>query len=140
MRLVVPRLTSSALILLAAMAWLGAAPGASAEEPRYGAAPASLVDELRFGVLAHSIDPNNDEGGVDLNLELLFRRPSYTYNNAFLDVALRPRIHLGTSINTAGETSQLYAGLTWDVKLAQRLSLELSFGGSLHNGPTDDHP
>jgi lipid A 3-O-deacylase len=139
MRLVATRLALSSGLLLAATAWPGGAPVASAQEPAYGERSSSFIDELRFGVMAHSVDPNNAEDGVDINLEMLFRRPTYTYNNAVLDVILRPRIHLGASINTVGETSQAYAGLTWDGKLTQRLSLELSFGGTLHNGPTDDH-
>jgi lipid A 3-O-deacylase len=135
MRLVATRLVPSA-IFLATAAWLGGAPAASAQGPTYNEGPTPLIDEVRLGLLAHSIDPNNAEDGVDVNLEMLFRRPTYSFNNALLDVVLRPRIHLGTSISTSGETSQLYAGFTWDGKLTQRLSLELTFGGSLHDGPT----
>jgi hypothetical protein len=99
-------------------------------------AQASLIDEFRFGVLVHSIEPSNGEDGADINLEVLLRRPLARYGDPFLDFALRPRLHLGASINTVGETSQLYGGLTWDVKLTQKLTLELSFGGAVHNGPT----
>jgi hypothetical protein len=28
-----------------------------------------------------------------------------------------PRIHIGTQINVDGDTSQLYAGFTWDLRL-----------------------
>jgi lipid A 3-O-deacylase len=136
MRLVATRAVPCAVVVIAAVA-LGGTPAAWAQGPAFDA-PAPLIDEVRFGLLAHNIDPANDEDGVDLNLEMLFRRSTISYNNALLDVVLRPRIHLGTSINTAGETSQLYTGLTWDVKLAQRLSLEVTFGGALHNGPTGD--
>lgn len=94
------------------------------------------IDEVRFGVLAHSVEGSNAETGVDVNLEVLFNRARYTYNNAWLDLILRPRVHVGASINTAGDTSQLYTGFTWDVKLAQKWSAELSLGGSLHDGPT----
>jgi hypothetical protein len=94
------------------------------------------LDEVRLGLLVHSVEPNNAEDGVDLNLEALLRKSSYVFDNAFLDFLLRPRLHLGASINLAGETSQLYTGFTWDAKLAARLSLELSFGAALHNGPT----
>jgi lipid A 3-O-deacylase len=106
-------------------------------------APAALseslsVDEVRLGLLAHNVEPSNVEDGVDFSLEVLLRRSSYAYDSTFLNVVLRPRVHLGVSVNLEGETSQLYAGLTWDAKLAPRLSLELSFGGALHNGPTGD--
>jgi hypothetical protein len=86
--------------------------------------------------MAHSINANNGEGGADLNLELLFRRPGGRYDNPLLDFALRPRVHVGASVNTQGDTSQLYAGLSWDAQLMPRLSLELTFGGALHDGPT----
>lgn len=125
-----------AAMVLAAAAWLGAAPRASAQTTAFDGAPLSLFDEVRFGALAHSIDGNNAEDGADLNLELLFRRPQRRYANPLLDFALRPRVHVGANVNTAGDTSQLYAGLSWDVKLSSKLSLELTFGGALHDGPT----
>ena len=51
--------------------------------------------------------------------------------------ALEPQPVAGTSINLDGDTNQLYAGLTWDMPLAPKWSLEVSFGGALHDGPTD---
>jgi lipid A 3-O-deacylase len=144
MRLVATRLVREAAIVLGAAVWLASAPMAAAQSPQYDRSPRyerwpfTLLDEVRFGVLAHNIEPSNAEDGVDLNFEVLFARPTASYGNPWLDVVLRPRIHLGTSLNTAGDTNQLYAGLTWDGKLTQRLSLELSFGGALHDGPTDN--
>jgi hypothetical protein len=94
------------------------------------------LDEVRFGLLVHNIEPANAETGSDVNFELLLRRFTFVHTNALLDVLLQPRIHVGVSANTAGDTSQLYAGFTWDVKLLPKLSLEWTFGGALHNGPT----
>jgi hypothetical protein len=111
-------------------AWLAGASGAVAQS--------LLVDEMRLGLLVHSVEASNGEDGSDLNIEVLFRTSSYILDGAFLDALLRPRLHLGGSVNLAGETSQLYAGFTWDAKLAPGLSLELSFGAALHNGPTGD--
>jgi lipid A 3-O-deacylase len=121
---------------LAVAACLGGAPAASAQTYAGDHAAFSLIDEERFGILAHSIDRNNDEDGADVNLELLFRRLGGRYDNPWLDFALRPRVHLGASLNTAGDTNQFYAGLSWDVQIAPRFSLELTFGGALHDGPT----
>src|SRR5262245_65830534 len=92
-------LVRHAAIAIAAAAWLGCVPGASAQTVRDGTSR-SLIDEVRGGVLAHSIDPNNAEDGVDLNLELLFHRPGGRYDNPWLDFALRPRIPIGASVNT----------------------------------------
>lgn len=97
----------------------------------------SLLDEVRLGILAHSIESGHSEGGVDINVEVLFRRPSISYRDAFADFFFRPRVHAGASINTIGDTSQVYVGLTWDLKITQRLSLEASFGGAWHDGPTN---
>jgi hypothetical protein len=97
----------------------------------------SILDEVRLGVLAHDIEPNANESGVDFNIELLFKRPTTVYRSPLANILLRPRFHVGTSINLDGDTNQLYAGLTWDIPLAEKLSLEVSFGGALHDGPTD---
>jgi lipid A 3-O-deacylase len=131
-------LVRGATIGLATAAWLGCAPVLSAQTPLRDGGPPPLIDEVRAGVLAHSIDNNNGEDGSDLNLEVLFRRLEGRYDNPFLDFALRPRVHVGASANTAGDTNQLYAGFSWDVQLAPRFSLELTFGGALHDGETGD--
>jgi lipid A 3-O-deacylase len=110
--------------------------GVSLAGASVASAQVPALDEVRFGLMVHSIEPSNAEGGADINFELLLRRFSFTHTNTLLDLMLRPRIHLGVSANTAGDTSQIYTGLTWDAKLAPKVSLELSFGASWHNGPT----
>jgi len=103
------------------------------------ASPAqSIVDEVRAGLLAHHVEPAGTERGLDVNAEILFRRPAITFDNAFADFTLRPRLHLGTSINIEGNTDQVYAGLTWDIPLPRDLLLEFSFGGSRQDGPDDE--
>lgn len=94
-----------------------------------------LLDEIRLGVMAHSIEPGHSEGGADVNLEFLFKRPPTTFGNSVADFVFRPRVHVGTSINTIGDTSQIYAGFSWDVKITERLSFEATFGGAWHDGP-----
>ncbi len=103
---------------------------------RPAVAQTPLLDEIRSGILAHSIERGHSEGGVDVNLEVLFRRPAVSFREGLADILLRPRVHVGASINTIGDTSQIYAGLTWDFKLTERLTLEASFGGAWHDGPT----
>ena len=89
-----------------------------------------------LGLLGHHVEPaGSEKGGQDVNVEILFGRPAIAYASHIADVALRPRLHLGSSINVNGNTNQLYAGFTWDIPLMQRVSLELTFGGSLHDGP-----
>ncbi len=92
----------------------------------------SLVDEIRFGV--QSSDLARDEDGVNLNMEVLFRRPNFYYDNKFLLFLLNPRLHIGGSLNTAGDTSQAYFGATWDYRMTDSLFVEGSFGGVVHDG------
>src|SRR5688572_9782200 len=96
-------------------------------------AESSLFDEVRLGILGHSIEPSNAEDGVDLNFEVLFRRPDFAYNDSLLDFWSRARFHLGASVNSAGNTNQVYAGFTWDWKLTPQLTLEVSLGGAVHD-------
>jgi lipid A 3-O-deacylase len=127
-----PALAGAAIVLLALCAPLT---GARAQSPDIWMR--SILDEVRLGVLAHDIEPNPNESGVDFNIELLFKRPAGTYRSSLANILLRPRFHVGSSINLDGDTNQVYAGLTWDMPLAEKLTLEVSFGGALHDGPTD---
>src|SRR5207302_4984101 len=101
--------------------------------------PTSILDEVRIGAFAHNIESNasraDSENGVDVNLEVLFAPPAFAFGNPIVDTLLRPRLHIGSSINVDGYTNQGYAGLTWNIPLPLRLSLELTFGGTLHDGP-----
>ncbi len=92
----------------------------------------SLVDEFRFGV--QSSDLAKDEDGVNLNTEVLFRRPNMYFDNKLLLFLFNPRLHIGGSLNTAGDTSQAYVGATWDYRLTNSLFVEASFGGVIHDG------
>ncbi len=120
------------LSFLAALIVAGGAPAQAQDESR----PRSFISELRLGVLGHHVEPaGSEKGGQDVNVEILFGRPAIAYGNSFADIAFRPRLHVGASINVNGDTSQVYSGLTWDIPLIERVSLELTFGGSLHDGP-----
>ncbi len=120
------------LLLLAALMVACGAPAQAQDESR----PRSFISELRLGLLGHHVEPaGSEKGGQDVNVEILFGRPAIAYGSHIADIALRPRLHLGSSINVNGDTSQVYAGFTWDIPLMQRVSLELTFGGSLHDGP-----
>jgi lipid A 3-O-deacylase len=89
-----------------------------------------VVSEVRAGLFAHDTGPFSarKEDGVDVNLELLFRSPG------FLDIIWSPRPHLGVSVNSAGDTSQAYLGLTWEYAFAGRWFVEFGFGGMVHDG------
>ncbi len=93
----------------------------------------AAISEFRGGILAHDRGPftNNEEGGADINLEVLFRSPD------FLGSIGSPRPHLGFSVNTSGDTDQFYAGLTWEWQFWRRPFAGFSLGGAIHDGETE---
>jgi lipid A 3-O-deacylase len=106
----------------------GAHAGASIDYTDY-------VSELRFGILDH--DPGlfggDKESGVDINFEALFHSPEV------FKYILSPQPHLGASINTVGDTSKLYFGLTWGLDIGP-VFVEGSLGGTVHDGETKRDP
>ncbi|MGE5517302.1 MAG: acyloxyacyl hydrolase [Bacteroidota bacterium] len=88
------------------------------------------VDEIRLGLANHDISflGHGKEGGVDIGAEVLFQSPE------LLKSLWSPRPHVGVSVNTEGDTSQLYAGLSWQFQPVEPLFIEFSLGGAVHNG------
>ena len=101
----------------------------SISKPRY-------LSEVRGGLLIHDegLFSRNKEDGIDTNFEVLFKSPS------MLDVVYSPRPHLGATLNSAGNTSQAYLGLTWNWDFYRYFFFNFSLGGAFHNGEsvTDD--
>jgi hypothetical protein len=92
-----------------------------------------FLSEVRLGTFAH--DPESPESGsVDINGEILFVKP-FSMPGSFWDFLL-PRPSIGATINTVGNTSQVYAGLTWTYDITHSIFVEGSFGGSANNGST----
>ncbi|WP_034491556.1 acyloxyacyl hydrolase [Afifella pfennigii] len=98
-----------------------------------------FIEEIRLGPSGF-VDERprvrNAEKGVFINGELIFANPIRPFDNRVLDFVLRPRPHLGATVSTTGGTSQAYAGLTWDLYVTDRIFLEGTFGGTVHNGGT----
>jgi lipid A 3-O-deacylase len=101
------------------------------------AAPGKIVDEVKAGVLAHDVTflGRHVEKGADVNLEMLFTSPD------LLSVIGSPRPHIGADINTSGNTSDGYFGLTWGISLIQNLFnpgdsvfVTGSLGGAVQDG------
>jgi lipid A 3-O-deacylase len=111
--------------------------GAIALSPLAAVAQTKLVDELKVGGLAHDVGflGRHVEGGADVNLEVLFTSPD------LLRYIGSPRPHIGADINTSGNTSDGYFGLTWGIMLIQNLFgagdgifANGSLGGAVHDG------
>ncbi|MGQ7791686.1 acyloxyacyl hydrolase [Faunimonas sp. B44] len=143
------RLAVTALVLLLAAGTAGAsdipidlpaAPSADLFTPEPVASRGGFIDEIRAGATMFVDDRDFvREDGVFVSGEILFSRFVPELENPILNVLLRPRPHVGATVSTAGKTSQLYAGLTWDIPLG-RFFITGSFGGTVHNGETDPQP
>ena len=133
------------LIAVCAALLIGGGPARAAEflygvlaPPPPPPQPAFLtLTELRIGGFVH--DPTSPErGSVDLNAEFLLGKVAHV-DSAFWAQFI-PRVHVGTTANFAGKTSQLYSGLTWDYDITRRVFVEGTFGGSFNDGDTARHP
>lgn len=94
-----------------------------------------FLHAIRAGVLVHDVDNlwsgSRKEGGLDLNTEAIFSRPSFS----LLSGNVRP--NLGLSINTQGDTSKLYGGMLWELETKSGIFLDLGIGIAIHNGELD---
>ena len=102
---------------------------------RNGDNSSSAISEIRIGALAHDIGPfsSHKEDGYDGNLELLLVSPK------FLRSIGEPRPHIGTSVNTNGNTNQVYFGLTWELEFNENFFTNFSIGGVYHDGYRDNN-
>lgn len=97
-----------------------------------------IFDELRFGASGSIQTGHDHENGVLPDVEVLFNPFGYNPAGDWKDQITHPRIHLGTSIGTAGSASQLYSGLTWTMTYSSGIFTEAGFGGVVHNGNLRD--
>jgi lipid A 3-O-deacylase len=105
--------------------------------------PGKIIDEVELGLLAHDVGFLGDhtERGFDVNSTILFTSPD------FLAIIGSPRPHIGGDYNTAGQTSDAFAGLTWGISLIQNLFrsgdavfMTGSLGGAYQDGYIDNAP
>ena len=91
----------------------------------------SWLHEVKLGVLHHDTSSLwsgfRRESGVDVNLEAIF-----SPQLKILGGAIRPAF--GGSVNTAGDTSKLYAGLRWQYEHISGIFFGVGLGGAVHNG------
>lgn len=103
---------------------------------------AKLFDELRFGASGSIQNGNGHEDGVFPEVDILFNPFGYDRTTSWTDQLKHPRIHLGTSIGTAGSATQFYTGLSWTVAFENKTFVEAGFGGTIHTGSlnSEDSP
>jgi lipid A 3-O-deacylase len=125
-------MTGLGLLTLLAGLWSGAA--VAADVPTLGRSGGvfGVFSEIRVGAMAH--DPASPErGSGDLAFQVLLNRPFATQGGW---AALVPRPLIGGSVNLAGRTSHLHAGLNWTLDLGASFFVEGGLGVALHDGPT----
>jgi lipid A 3-O-deacylase len=95
-----------------------------------GIGVSDIFSEIRLGGLVHDQGPfsRNEEDGFDANIEVLFVSPK------FLEIVWSPRPHIGGNINSEGDTSQAYIGLTWEWSFWGGWFAGFSLGGAIHDG------
>jgi hypothetical protein len=104
--------------------------------PEVSAAPVLRPSlwEIRVGGSAQDLS-GPESGSLNVNGEVLLPRFATTPDpvlNLFI-----PRVHVGGSLNTRGDTSYAYAGLTWTFDVTPQFFVEASFGGAVHDGNSD---
>jgi len=76
------------------------------------------------GLWSHS----RAEGGVDINAEIVFKKPSVE----IWQEIIRP--NLGVSINSQGDTSKAYGGLLWEFLFDNGYFVNSGVGLAVHDG------
>lgn len=114
----------SLLVALTGAALIQAAGAANAD---------GAISELRIGALAHDtgVFGHRKESGVDVNAELYFQ------DLRWLGGSWETRPSIGMSINSEGNTSQMYAGLNIGRSILGPLFMEFGAGAAVHNGETE---
>ena len=97
-----------------------------------------VAAELRAGIDVHNVDGSNGEDGFDAVTEIYFAAPTWRFQDPMLNHLFSPRPFTGFSVNSSGDTNELFAGVAWQLPLTERLFFESSFGGAVHDGPLDD--
>lgn len=96
------------------------------------------IKEVRAGVTGSIQARSTFEPGFFPTVVLFFDPLESANASTWQDALMRPRLHVGASVSTAGAASQVYAGLNWTVPVTDRFYLDVGFGGTVHNGDLED--
>lgn len=93
-----------------------------------------VFDELRFGVSASIQSGRIHETGVFPSATLFFDPLDNDHAQGFVRSFLSPRFNVGTIVSSAGQTSQLFGGVDWQINVTPDFFFDAGFGGALNNG------
>jgi lipid A 3-O-deacylase len=98
-----------------------------------------VFDELRFGATTSIGNGSNQEDGVFPSATLFFDPLGAGSASGLVEKILRPRIHAGASVATSSSgVNEIYAGLSWNADITERVFIELGAGGTVHDGDLND--
>ena len=95
----------------------------------------NIVTRISTGILNHDEGPfsRNKESGADLHLEIRFFSPE------FLEAIWSPSPHIGANINSSGNTSQFFTGLSYEWDFWSRKAFAgFSLGAAVHTGNKEE--
>jgi lipid A 3-O-deacylase len=91
-----------------------------------------LIYGIRLGVSAHDVgglwSHLRAEGSVDVNAEIVFRKPGFNLWHGLVQP------NLGVTINTQGQTSRAYGGLLGEFLFDTGFFVDSGVGLEVHNG------
>jgi lipid A 3-O-deacylase len=90
------------------------------------------LSEIKGGVFIHDVGVfgrSEEDTSPVINGEVLFNLKGKIW-----DVIWSPRPHVGVSVNTGGDTSQAYTGMTWDFNMLGNGFGSWSMGAAVHDG------
>ncbi len=121
--------------LVAGAAFIVVQFGANAAEPRSWFDSVAVV-EVKGGVQIHDVARDHNESNtVDLTAEIVFGADEmFDFGDDTLNFVFNPRIILGGSVNTVGETHQAYAGFGWQYLFASGIFVGGSLSAMGHTG------
>lgn len=85
---------------------------------------------FRFGLMAHDVESSSGVDSTDINLELVFQ-------NEIDGIPWSPRPVIGASLNSEGDTSQIYGGVAWEYDFSDRFFGEVFLGAAYHDGENE---
>ncbi len=90
------------------------------------------ITEFQLGLMFHDVGAfgRSEEEGADIALGARFQ----LLEGEFWELIASPRPHFGLRVNTAGDTSQMFGGITWTFELGSRVFFGADFGLALHDG------
>ena len=92
------------------------------------------LKEVRLGVAGSIQTKGLFEPGFFPSVALYFDPLDSANAATWQQKIIRPQVHVGASISTEGQASQIYAGFNWKTDITEKFFVDAGFGGTIHNG------